>query len=218
MTTLLPRVHVIVVAEGPLAFLPLGRTSIVSTAVARAREAACRPEVSVWVSAEAEAAYESAARGLVPSCHVEVGRDLLTYSQSLDCDVLLLHEAQRPLTESQTFDRVVAAVRAGATAVRPAHVVVDTIKVVDEAKRVVATVNRDKVQSLTSPEGYLKSAISDSAAKLGGEAANWTFAVSPFRHELVRGDQESLKVREPADVLLVESFLAWQVKAAQDQS
>jgi hypothetical protein len=30
--------------------------------------------------------------------------------------------------------------------------------------------------------------------------------------ELVRGDQESLKVRAPEDVQLVESFLVWQTK------
>lgn len=212
MVSSLSRVHVVVAAEGPLAFLPLGRTSIVATAVARAREASCRPAVSVWVSAEAEAAYEAAGRNLLPDCEIEVGRDLFAYAAGIDCDILLVHDAQRPLTESQTFDRVVGAVRAGATAVRPSHVVVDTLKVVDATKRVVSTVDRDKVQSLTSPEGYLKSAIA-----LPDGAADWSFAVSPELKELVRGDQESLKVREPADVLLVESFLAWQVKAAEDR-
>lgn len=211
MPSPLARVHVVVVAEGSLAFLPLGKTSIVATAVARAREAACRPTVSVWVAAEAEAAFESAARNLLPDCEIEVGQDLFSHASRANADIVLLHDAQRPLTESQTFDRVVAAIRAGATAARPAHVVVDTLKVVDEGKRVVGTVNRDTVQSLTSPEGYLKSAM-----RTEPKLPLWSFGVEPDRREFVRGDQESLKVREPADVLLVESFLAWQVREAAE--
>lgn len=211
MPSPLPRVHVIVVAEGALAFLPLGKTSIVATAVSRAREASCRPTVSVWVAADAEAAYEAAAAPLLPDCAIEVGQDLFDYASGVSADIVLLHDAQRPLTESQTFDRVVSAIREGATAARPAHVVVDTLKIVDGDKKVVGTVNRDTVQSLTSPEGYLRSAL-----RREPRLPLWTFGAQPDLRELVRGDQESLRVREPADVLLVESFLAWQIRDAAE--
>jgi 2-C-methyl-D-erythritol 4-phosphate cytidylyltransferase len=80
------------------------------------------------------------------------------------------------------------------------------LKIVDENRIVTGTVNRQLVQSLTSPEAYLGKAIT------GHNENGWMFTTGFGVEELVRGDQESLKVRAPEDVQLVESFLVWQTK------
>lgn len=202
------RVAVIVVADSDLAFLPLGESSVVATAVDRARAAACSPEVTVWIAESCLSAWEALKPARRPRCDVSFIPNLADLATNCDADVVLVHEAQRPLTLPTTFDRVAEAITGDVTHSRPAHVVVDTLKVVDADDRITATVNRDEVQSLTSPEGYLVSAITSDAPPNG-----WYLAVSErSRVDYVRGDQESLKVREPGDVLLVESFLAWQTR------
>ena len=121
-------------------------------------------------------------------------------------DIVLIHDAQRPLTLPSTFDRVIEAVKSGSHAARPSHVVVDTLKMVDDNMRIVGTINRDTVQSLTSPEGFHRDAIDFSAT-----AEDWSLPLKSHAEiHFVRGDQESLRIREPEDVVLVESFLAWQ--------
>jgi 2-C-methyl-D-erythritol 4-phosphate cytidylyltransferase len=200
------RVQVIVVADSDLAFLPLGESSVVATAVERARSAACAPEVVVWVAEHCLSAWEAMKPAHRPRCDVSFIPSLAQLARHADADVVLLHEAQRPLTLPATFDRVTEAITGDVQRARPAHVVVDTLKVVDETLLITATVNRDEVQSLTSPEGYLVSAVSEATPPVG-----WFIAVEDLdATEFVRGDQESLKVREASDVLLVESFLAWQ--------
>ena len=202
------RVAVIVVADSELAFLPLGESSVVATAVERARAADCAREVMVWVAEECLASWEALKPARRPACTVSFIPSLAQLALNADAEIVLLHEATRPLTLPATFDRVAQAIVDDVTHARPAHVVVDTLKIVDAQDRITGTVNRDEVQSLTSPEGYRVSAIVSGPAPRG-----WYLAVSePSSADFVRGDQESLKVREPGDVLLVESFLAWQTR------
>jgi len=197
-------IQAIIVADSHLAFLPLGNTSIVATAAKRAAAAECSPQVLVWVGAQALDAWRATPKHLLPTCPIVVEGTLAEVALRCSAEVILIHDAQRPLTLSSTYDRVSAALNEGVVAARPSHVVVDTLKMVDANMRIVATVDRETVQSLTSPEAYLRSAIT-----LHQPTDGWSLSVDG-RRELVRGDQESLRVREPADVLLVESFLAWQ--------
>lgn len=206
-------VHVVVYVESELGFHPLGSSTIAETALARAASADCSPKLSLWVAAgvTVPATVRDRARA-----HFTIATDvdLATYASQCDAEFVLLHDAQRPLTQPDTFDRVVDALVAGAVAARPSHVVVDTLKVVDNDFRITGTVNRDEVMSLTSPEGYKKSA-------LNGEAGDVWLLNFAGEHDYVRGDLESLRVRVPEDVLLVESFLIWQVieaKAEAEQS
>ena len=190
----------------PLAFLKLGKSSVLSIAVERAKSAACEPKVSVWVDESVVDEWNRIAPALRPEITVSVGTSLLSAIHDDDADLVLVHDAQRPLTFPSTFDRVVDALENGLDATRPAHVVVDTLKTVDAQGRVTGTVNRDSVQSLTSPEGFKKSAIDFS-----GKSQDWSLPLkSGINTEFVVGDQESLRIRAAEDVLLVESFLAWQ--------
>ena len=71
-----------------------------------------------------------------------------------DADVVLVHDAARPLTPAGVVQRVVGAVRAGAPAVIPVLPVADTIKQVDDAGVVVSTVNRSALRAVQTPQGF----------------------------------------------------------------
>jgi 2-C-methyl-D-erythritol 4-phosphate cytidylyltransferase len=58
-----------------------------------------------------------------------------------DCEVAVVHDAARPLVTADTIDRVISAAREGVGAVA-ALPVTDTIKQVDEAGKIVRTVDR----------------------------------------------------------------------------
>ncbi len=199
-------VHVVIAVESELALLPLGSNTIAGTAVIRAQSANCKPSVSIWIKPELRQQWQSQDRKLRNPCEIETSETLYEVSQKVKADVLMIHESQRPLTLNLTFDRVANEISDEVTSARPAHVVVDTLKIIDEKRIVTGTVNRDLVQSLTYPEAYLRNAIT------GHSENGWAFTTGFGATELVRGDQESLKVRAPEDVQLVESFLVWQTK------
>ncbi len=201
-------VHVVIVVESELALLPLGSSTIAGTAVSRAQSASCLPSVSLWIQPALRPKWQKLDRKLRTPCVIETAETLFEVAKNSSADVVMIHEAQRPLTLNSTFDRVALAITSEITAARPAHVVVDTLKIVDHNHIVTGTVNRELVQSLTSPEAYLREAIT------GHNENGWTFTTGYGLNELVRGDQESLKVRSPEDVQLVESFLVWQTKTS----
>ena len=96
------------------------------------------------------------------------GADLLvvdggqTRSESVRCalavlprsvQVVLVHDAARPLVPAALVDAVVAAVEAGAEAVVPGLPVADTVKQVDRHEEVVATVDRAAAAGRADPAG-----------------------------------------------------------------
>lgn len=75
-----------------------------------------------------------------------------------EADVVVVHDAARPLASRQLFARVIAAVRAGADAAIPGVPVTDTVKrVVD--RRVVETVPRDDLVTVQTPQAFRRTAL-----------------------------------------------------------
>jgi 2-C-methyl-D-erythritol 4-phosphate cytidylyltransferase len=70
-----------------------------------------------------------------------------------EAEVILIHDAARPLASAELFCAVVAKVRGGALAVIPGAPVSDTIKVV-EGDKVVATLDRSALVSVQTPQGF----------------------------------------------------------------
>lgn len=71
-----------------------------------------------------------------------------------DTEVVLVHDAARPLAPPGVVGRVVGAVQAGAPAVIPVLPVADTIKQVDDAGVVVSTVDRSALRAVQTPQGF----------------------------------------------------------------
>jgi 2-C-methyl-D-erythritol 4-phosphate cytidylyltransferase len=198
------QVHVVVVCKSELAFLDLGSSTVVEVAIGRALSAGCAPSLSVWMDAEVRSHLRTDLKNKLDAYNLGLEQSLFDHVQSLSAEVILVHDAQRPLTLPVSFDRVAEMVSLETSRVCPAHVVVDTLKEVNTDYVISGTVDRNQVQALSSPEGYLKSELRKPTG------AVWNFDVATGKTGYVKGDQESIRIREAADVLLVESFLIWQ--------
>lgn len=73
---------------------------------------------------------------------------------SPDVDVVLVHDAARPLTPSLIFDSVAMEVATSGAAVVPGLPVADTIKRTDDAGLVVETVDRSVLVAVQTPQGF----------------------------------------------------------------
>ncbi len=75
-----------------------------------------------------------------------------------EAQVVLVHDAARPLVDDATIDRVIAAARSGGCAIA-ALPVVDTLKEVDASGRVVGTVERAGLWRAQTPQGFPRDVI-----------------------------------------------------------
>ena len=76
-----------------------------------------------------------------------------------EVDVVLVHDAARPLVPPSLVDAVAAAVRGGADAVVPGLPVADTVKSVDAADVVAATLDRSVLRSIQTPQGFRRETL-----------------------------------------------------------
>ena len=128
-----------------------------------------------------------------------------------EVDVVLVHDAARPLVPADVVDRVAAAVRAGAEAVIPTLGVVDTIKEVDADGIVRATLDRSRLQAVQTPQGFVRDVLQRAhAASDGGDATDDAGMVERMGVEVstVAGDEEAFKITRPLDLVLAEAILA----------
>lgn len=124
-----------------------------------------------------------------------------------DAEVVLVHDAARPLASGELFARVVAAVRAGAVAVVPVVPLADTIReVLDGDSRVV---DRDRLRAVQTPQGFDAAALR-AAHSAGGEATDDAGLVEAAGGAvtLVEGEVANRKITDPGDRLVAEAVLA----------
>ena len=131
----------------------------------------------------------------------------------LHAEVVLVHDAARPLVPAAVVARVVAAVRAGAPGAVPALPVVDTVKQVLGGV-VHATVDRGNLVAVQTPQGFdagvLRSAFAGSPAAATDDAG-LVEAMGAAVHVVV-GDPEAFKVTRPLDLVLAEAVLARRLR------
>ncbi len=73
--------------------------------------------------------------------------------------VVLVHDAARCLTPPSLFGAVVTAIRQGHGAVVPGLPVVDTVKQIDDAGKVVATLDRASLRAIQTPQGFVREVL-----------------------------------------------------------
>jgi len=133
-----------------------------------------------------------------------------------DRDVVLVHDAARPLTPPSLVDAVIGAVLDGAGAVVPALPVTDTVKRVDAAGRVLGTVDRADLRAVQTPQGFRRAVLERAYAEAGAEAGADSGAtddaglVERLGLEVITipGADEAFKVTRPADLAFAEMLLA----------
>ena len=136
-----------------------------------------------------------------------------------DVQIVLVHDAARPLVPSELVDAVVAAVRDGAEAVVPALAVTDTVKRVsvcaEGGETVLATVDRAGLRAAQTPQGFRRSVLTAAheATQPGDVAVEPTDDAGLVERaggtvRVVPGAEEAFKVTRPIDLMLAEAVLA----------
>lgn len=127
-----------------------------------------------------------------------------------EAQVVLVHDAARPLVDSATIERVIAAARLGEGAIA-ALPLTDTLKEVDEEGRIVRTVNRDRLWRAQTPQGFPRQMIVDAHRRARRERVVATDDAAlcerlglPVR--VVRGSERALKVTDERDFARAEAL------------
>jgi 2-C-methyl-D-erythritol 4-phosphate cytidylyltransferase len=126
-----------------------------------------------------------------------------------EAEVLVVHDAARPLATPALFERVVAAVRAGADGAVPGLGVPDTIKRVDPATgHVVETLDRSALRAIQTPQAF-SAAVLRRAHESGADATDDAALVEAAggRVVVVDGDPANLKITGPDDLVRAELLL-----------
>jgi 2-C-methyl-D-erythritol 4-phosphate cytidylyltransferase len=123
-------------------------------------------------------------------------------------DVVVVHDAARPLASRAIFDAVITAVRNGADAAVPALPVPDTLKRVDGA-RVVETIVRDDLVAVQTPQAFRSAALRHAHAS-GGDATDDAAIVESHGGcvVIVPGDVDNFKITSPRDLDVAAALLA----------
>ena len=81
-----------------------------------------------------------------------------------EAQIVLVHDAARPLVGADTIDRVIAAVREGTSAIA-ALPVVDTLKETDADGKIVRTVDRTTLWRAQTPQGFPRRLLEQAYAR-----------------------------------------------------
>ncbi len=127
----------------------------------------------------------------------------------VDAVALVVHDAARPLVPEDVLERVLTALGAGWDGAVPGLPVSDTVKRV-RGEQVVETLPRDELVAVQTPQAFAAAALRPA---LDGEISGASDCASLVearggRVTVVAGDERLLKVTTPADLALVETWLA----------
>jgi 2-C-methyl-D-erythritol 4-phosphate cytidylyltransferase len=124
-------------------------------------------------------------------------------------EVIVVHDAARPLASDALFGAVIAAVRIeGAGGAIPGVPVSDTIKMVDGTNNVTMTLDRSSLVAVQTPQAFGAELLRRAHA-LGGEATDDAALVEALGAtvRVVPGDPRNLKITTPADLGTAEGLL-----------
>ena len=123
-------------------------------------------------------------------------------------DLVLVHDAARPLTPPDVVARVLSSLADGARAVVPVLPVVDTTVVVDARGVVTGALPRQELRRVQTPQGFDRATLADAYGRLpdGAELtddAAVVHAVGVPVHT-VPGDERAAKITVAHDLVLAE--------------
>ncbi len=129
-----------------------------------------------------------------------------------EAELVLVHDAARPLVGASTIDRVIAEARAGRACVAGLPVV-DTLKQVDDRGTVVATVPREGLWRAQTPQGFPRRMLWDAheaARQAHGDATDDAALVERLGHpvSMVQGSERALKITTESDFARAEALFA----------
>jgi 2-C-methyl-D-erythritol 4-phosphate cytidylyltransferase len=127
-----------------------------------------------------------------------------------EAEIVLVHDAARPLVGRATIDRVIAEAREGRGAVASLPVV-DTLKQVGEAGAIEHTVARDGLWRAQTPQGFPRRMLVEAHRRARTDRIVATDDAALCERlglevRVVRGSERALKVTDEADFARVEAL------------
>jgi 2-C-methyl-D-erythritol 4-phosphate cytidylyltransferase / 2-C-methyl-D-erythritol 2,4-cyclodiphosphate synthase len=123
-------------------------------------------------------------------------------------EVVVIHDAARPLVSDDLIRRTVAAAAetGAAIAALRAH---DTVKQTNADGAITATLPRERIYLAQTPQAFRVPVLRD-ALRLGGEATDEAVLAERAGHtvRVVDGDPRNLKITTPDDLTMAEHFAA----------
>jgi 2-C-methyl-D-erythritol 4-phosphate cytidylyltransferase len=190
---------------GPKQFAELGGARLVDHAIDTAAEACDAivlvvPDASDWRGADVTAIVDG---GVTRADSVRAGLTAIP----LGAEIIVVHDAARPLASVDLFDAVIAAVRGGADGAVPGLAVTDTLKRVDDV-RVTSTVDRMGLVAVQTPQAF-EAGILRAAHIAEADATDDAALVEGLGGTVVvvTGDPRNLKITGPADLMIAAALL-----------
>jgi 2-C-methyl-D-erythritol 4-phosphate cytidylyltransferase len=180
-------------------YLPLGGQRVIDWALRAAVEAADGVVVVVPADQADEPeplATRVVAGGATRSASVRAGLEAVP----TDAEVILVHDAARPVPVPGVWHRVLDAIRAGADGAVPAVAVTDTLREIGGA-----TVDRARLVAVQTPQAFRASVLRAAHAgePEGTDDASLVEAAGG-RVVVVDGDPVNVKITTPVDLSLAE--------------
>jgi 2-C-methyl-D-erythritol 4-phosphate cytidylyltransferase len=129
----------------------------------------------------------------------------------LDCDLICVHDAARPLATEALLERLIAAAQEYGAAV-PVIDLSDTVKVVGEDEIIVSTPPRSNLRCVQTPQVFRAALIRqayEEAASSGAQATDDASLVELLGEPVktVEGESSNLKITAPPDLALAGWYL-----------
>ncbi len=186
---------------GSKQFAPLRDDSVSAMSVRHARSVA--PLVVLVVpedyAGDGEGADVVVTGGATRAASVRAG-----LAQCPHADIIVVHDAARPLASPALFAAVVAAVRDGADAAVPGLAITDTVKRVtrrDSATVVESTVPRDDLVTVQTPQAFRHNVLAKAHAR-ASDATDDAALVEALgaRVVVIAGELDNIKITQPGDL------------------
>lgn len=120
-------------------------------------------------------------------------------------DIVIVHDAARPLASLDLFERVISAVSEGADAAVPGVSIVDTLRWRDGGR---PAPDRDDLLAVQTPQAFRAKAlraVHDGGLEASDDASLVQAVGGAVR--VIDGDPRNLKITEPLDLMIAEALL-----------
>jgi 2-C-methyl-D-erythritol 4-phosphate cytidylyltransferase len=136
------------------------------------------------------------------------------FSHLINCDendVVLIHDAARPLLTTDLINNVINATKEFGVAI-PAIAISDTIKKVNDDDVVNATVTRNQLRAVQTPQGFLYKHLHKAYETLDFRDEKYTDEAMLMEEinvpvKIIEGDKENLKITTPLDLIVAQEIL-----------
>lgn len=124
--------------------------------------------------------------------------------------LVLVHDAVRPFVSAAVISRVLDAVRTGGAAAAAVRVA-DTLREGGDGPQFGATVPREGLWAMQTPQGVRRDWLEDAYARAGGTATTdevGLLQIAGYAVGIVAGDTRNVKITQPSDWALAEALWA----------